>query len=317
MLEYRIMESEKLKEDNMIEEQRSRGQDGKPISSLNTLAPCGRGQGEGSKSLHKTLSRICKFAFCSLTNSTLSQRERVNNRKTGLPRSLRSLAMTKAAFTLAEVLITLGIIGVVAALTLPNLIANYQKKQAVIRLKKVYSVINQAYNLSIAENGPAEYWAKPDGDVTKDAVAQYVRQYWLPYFKSVQTCSKTGNCATSASRYTMSGTGCFEIIDNNRYTIILADGTIIAFVPFDYNSNIGVFWGAKQAFYIDVNGDKKPNIAGKDSWVLEITDGKLRGAYSGYGKSLIENNCVNGNGQGCASLIINNAWVMPDDYPWK
>ncbi|MBP3924149.1 hypothetical protein J6E39_02785 [bacterium] len=38
-----------------------------------------RGQGEGSKSIHKTLSRICKFAYCSLTNSTLSQRERGNS----------------------------------------------------------------------------------------------------------------------------------------------------------------------------------------------------------------------------------------------
>ena len=44
--------------------------------------------------------------------------------------------MNNKGFTLAEVLITLGIIGVVAALTLPSLITNYQKKQIVAQLKK-------------------------------------------------------------------------------------------------------------------------------------------------------------------------------------
>ena len=44
----------------------------------------------------------------------------------------------KFAFTLAEVLITLGIIGVVAAMTMPSLIANYKKKQAVTQLKATY-----------------------------------------------------------------------------------------------------------------------------------------------------------------------------------
>ena len=47
-------------------------------------------------------------------------------------------------FTLAEVLITLGIIGVVAALTMPALIGNYQKKEITTRLKKTYSIVQQA-----------------------------------------------------------------------------------------------------------------------------------------------------------------------------
>ena len=50
----------------------------------------------------------------------------------------------KHAFTLAEVLITLGIIGVVAAFTLPNLIANYKKNSTVEQLKVAYSTLNQA-----------------------------------------------------------------------------------------------------------------------------------------------------------------------------
>ena len=52
--------------------------------------------------------------------------------------------MERAGFTLAEVLITLGVIGIVAALTMPALIANYQKKVLETRIKKFYSVLNQA-----------------------------------------------------------------------------------------------------------------------------------------------------------------------------
>ena len=54
----------------------------------------------------------------------------------------------KVAFTLAEVLITLGIIGVVAALTIPNVVSNYKKKVVETRLAQLYSVLNQAVELS-------------------------------------------------------------------------------------------------------------------------------------------------------------------------
>lgn len=56
--------------------------------------------------------------------------------KLNLENNEKSCRNNKVAFTLAEVLITLGIIGVVAAMTLPTLIANYQKRQTVVQLKK-------------------------------------------------------------------------------------------------------------------------------------------------------------------------------------
>ena len=55
----------------------------------------------------------------------------------------------KFAFTLAEVLITLGIIGIVSAMTIPTLINNYQKKVTVTRLQQTYSMLNQALNCLI------------------------------------------------------------------------------------------------------------------------------------------------------------------------
>ena len=59
----------------------------------------------------------------------------------------------KKAFTLAEVLITLGIIGVVAAITMPMLVSTYQERELVSRLKKDYSNISQSYAHSLVENG--------------------------------------------------------------------------------------------------------------------------------------------------------------------
>ena len=66
--------------------------------------------------------------------------------------------MRKSAFTLAEVLITLAIIGVVAAMTIPTLIQNYRKKVIENKLVKVYSLMNQAIKLSTIENGETSTW---------------------------------------------------------------------------------------------------------------------------------------------------------------
>ena len=61
--------------------------------------------------------------------------------------------MNKKAFTLAEVLITLGIIGVVAALTMPVLIANYKNKVFITKTKKVYSNIQNAIIMAQQDSG--------------------------------------------------------------------------------------------------------------------------------------------------------------------
>ena len=58
----------------------------------------------------------------------------------------------KIAFTLAEFLIILGIIGVVAALTLPSVIERHQKLETVTKLKKAYSTLSQAIERAKVDN---------------------------------------------------------------------------------------------------------------------------------------------------------------------
>src|SRR5574344_258447 len=67
-------------------------------------------------------------------------------------------------FTLAEVLIVLGIIGVIAAFTIPTLINSYQEKVVVTKVKKFYSLMNQAVALAKLENGDVDTWADADAD---------------------------------------------------------------------------------------------------------------------------------------------------------
>ena len=82
-------------------------------------------------------------------------------------------------FTLAEVLITLGIIGVVAALTLPSVIQKYQKKVTVERLKKSYSTLAQAVQMSVKDNDEVETW-----DFLLPA-QDFMDKYILPYIKDI------------------------------------------------------------------------------------------------------------------------------------
>lgn len=89
----------------------------------------------------------------------------------------------RKGFTLAEVLITLGIIGVVAALTIPTLISNYKTKEASVRLKKFYSMMNQAIQLSTLDNGQTSTWTYPGTLADTDSLETFWNVYFAPYLR--------------------------------------------------------------------------------------------------------------------------------------
>ena len=92
-------------------------------------------------------------------------------------------------FTLAEVLITLGIIGIVASLTLPTLITNHKKSIVETRLAKFYSTMNQAINLAEAEYGDKMNWEQlengfyqdENGNNTTPKTTAWFNKYLRPY----------------------------------------------------------------------------------------------------------------------------------------
>ena len=86
----------------------------------------------------------------------------------------------KKAFTLAEVLITLGIIGIVAAMTLPIVVGNYQKKELVTLYKKIYSVLKNAEMRATVDYGDSKYWDYSDPKT-------FMRVYYIPYLNVIET----------------------------------------------------------------------------------------------------------------------------------
>ncbi len=209
----------------------------------------------------------------------------------GLPRSQgyllpRNDMMKKVAFTLAEVLITLGIIGVVAALTLPSLIQNYQKQVYVNQLKKSYSTLSNGFRLMLATDD-VEYMGhtKAFKSIYPFGCSSLMYSFGNPsdcndffaelkkYFNIIDIRQLTAsdnyhikclneNCGSSAKE---------------GGAIFLADGTMIYDFQFlggangyagGMDSQVGGSIAGK--FYIDVNGLKNPNTYGRDIFHFDI-----------------------------------------------
>ena len=90
----------------------------------------------------------------------------------------------KSAFTLAEVLITLAIIGVVAAMTIPTLVQNYKKRHVPIALLKFYTTFNQAIHLSETENGSIKTWSNVDVGFNAESMKDWWDKYMAKYYKT-------------------------------------------------------------------------------------------------------------------------------------
>ena len=98
------------------------------------------------------------------------------------------------AFTLAEVLITIAIVGVVAAMTIPNLMVKNQKQQTIVKLKRVISELNQAYKISVNENG-----ALSAQDMLNYTPTYLFETYWKPYLKVSKVCDVPKDCGYTSS----------------------------------------------------------------------------------------------------------------------
>ena len=189
---------------------------------------------------------------------------------------------SKAAFTLAEVLITLGIIGVVAALTMPALIANYQKQVWVTQLKKEYSTWSQAFQKILADEGverlsDTQLWAKLD-DSYCNAYTSELDSGCIDFLTALQKYIKF----EIPSKREIDDTG---HMPEERFIIKMYDGAISRAWQFESRSarktpaqieTIKSFGGSMFSYIgtiqIDVNGDKKPNIDGRDLFFFFMSD---------------------------------------------
>ena len=176
---------------------------------------------------------------------------------------------------MAEVLITLGVIGVVAALTLPAVMTKVEKIVLKNQFKKVYSVYTTALQKTIFDMGGTPrcfYNIVPGADnwdffEQSDCVEFY--QKLLENMKVIKTCNGNalaGGCVPVYSTYT-ENSGCAgyseDRINNKNYAAILQDGSV--FIAYDSFDGL-----AMPLFAVDVNGKKGPNTPGEDLFNLSI-----------------------------------------------
>ncbi len=209
------------------------------------------------------------------------------------------------AFTLPEVLITLGIIGVVAALTMPSLVANYQKKATAIKVKKFYTNFNQAIKLSEIENGDFKYWTYNNSNELYD-------NYLAKYLKVVQVQRNIhmyGNF-TGGIKFIFSD-GTQAICSPKTNLTGYGNGAPISPCIF-YTRGINKWVSnAKEAGY----------STHSVFWFLINENGILEPPYMTSPRSSLIKLCeeINNKGNGmttCGTLLYKDNWEIKDDYPW-
>ena len=214
------------------------------------------------------------------------------------------------AFTLAEVLVTLGIIGVVSAMTVPTLMQNYQRQSYVTQLHKTYNEVSQALLRYQTDKNAINLTEA--GLTTQAAVNDFVNTY----FKVVKTCEANNSSCFAASYKKVNGTALNGI--STPYTAILASGQTIAINPRNDNADMVL------RVLVDVNGLKGPNIQGRDlfeMFVYNTGDGFIIDDYGSAPLPLTEAHrnthfntyCIaggRGNMHGCFGKILNDNWQM-------
>ena len=232
------------------------------------------------------------------------------------------------AFTLAEVLVTLGIIGVVSAMTVPSLMQNYQRQSYVTQLSKVYNEFQQAFMKYINDKNAIDL---TEGGLTSVASVQ---TFMSDYFRVVQKCTLGTFDPCFNKVYTnMNGT----TLGNGNYwagvsapCYVLASGASICIERVNYHSlTIGDTAFPYGHITIDVNGPKGPNIAGRDLFFVTYyadgsidedgipqachTDGKCGSSKTNAKdvRTAIGASCKSrGDAKGCFGLILNDNWQM-------
>jgi len=218
------------------------------------------------------------------------------------------------------VLITLSIIGVIAAITIPSLIANHQKTTLETQFAKMYRNLSHVVNMAIAEHGAIDTWDWKNEQYTEEEMNNFVKKYFAPNLNIIKFCPAGGEagCFQNPSYTTMKGTiYSINMNDTTRPSAVLADGTM---ARFNFNTTSG--YRRSLTFQVDINGAKKPNALGRDLFFFafypESNDFVPFGIYkveedNTLGKNSredLENNCINQTGDVCTALMVMDGFKM-------
>lgn len=204
----------------------------------------------------------------------------------------------KKAFTLAETLITLGIIGIILAITLPTVITTYQKEKTISYVKKFYNEINNAIRLSVVQNGDVDLWMPKQQDNTYQENVEFLENYVFPYIRydHYEKCQTTRVCV-----YLSYGMFSFRV-DSNGGDISFFANKKQVFTPknyFAFQFNKGV----------NGKGVVEPYIY---AWNKEDYNSLKNASWGGC-----NSNAYDAKYAYCTKWIEMNNWKVPKDYPWN
>lgn len=230
------------------------------------------------------------------------------------------------AFTLAEVLVTLGIIGVVSAMTVPTLMQNYQRKSYVTQLHKVYNELQQAFIQEITERNAINL---KEAGLTSDAS---IVNFMKKRFKVVQDCEDSTSPCFADEYSSMDGSSKGAIVNGTRnpfsscYTIASGASICLGYLSTENEEQLS------GAVYVDINGKQGPNIGGRDMFTMRYYNDGTIDVYtvtpecransdncnSNYGsnpkdkrESRYSQVCVKSKeGDDCIGKLLNDNWEM-------
>lgn len=214
----------------------------------------------------------------------------------------------KKGFTLAETLITLVIVGTVAAMTIPSLVGNYRYKVYSASLKKTYSQLSDAI-LAVMNDEDAKSYSETTAGINNDCTSGKEKGPCFllrNYFNVIHECQGSNKSKCVGKTYkSKSGNNA-----GNIYGDVCGMLTSGATICMTYNKTNKV-----TSVFMDVNGPSAPNIAGIDAFVANIKNetgevvdwtGTCGTASSGYGH-------IADYAAGCLEQTIKNGWVIKDE----
>lgn len=222
------------------------------------------------------------------------------------------------AFTLAEVLIVLGIIGVVAAITIPTLVISYQKREYVAGLQSAMSSLNNTFSTIRIEYECSTMACTGIWDNSGDSV----RDLW-------EKLVDTGKLSIVKNCGVQTGLGCFSATSNylddtpmptsfdndiSYAKAVLGNGISIGMTdePGNCTSNYGIGVRSEVCGWIlvDINGLVQPNKVGRDIFVLLMTNSGSIAPYGSAGISGHSACLTSAYGLACAGRIFDEGWEM-------
>lgn len=234
---------------------------------------------------------------------------------TNIPKAKR-----QTAFTMAEVLITLGIIGIIAAITLPGVFTDFRKRTTAEKLHQAYNFLQQTFVMAQNDYGDMRNW---ECNIIERACTpeEFAQLYIIPYLKDTEIRTYKALVAAGYKDYPKDLKG-QTTLTGWRYYIRVKQGYLYMISYYDIGD------GSRRVFNVavDINGPQSPNIIGKD--IFNMTYGynlspqnhyKLQ-MYNYHNRNrneLLQTECnKNAYGGMCGAVIEMDGWQIKPDYPW-